>query len=155
MNAPLCSNGHRAKRSLSNLTQRRKTRGIFAEALRRRPGDERKKPALIEGFLGEILSCEALADARVEATVPSLPTSKRQDRGRACQTLCQPTARRLLPSEQADPAALSGSDRAVYVQRYYQRFADDIAEFEETAARSLGRAISRALCLPQTTHPFP
>ena len=99
--------------------------------------DESKKPALAPGFLAEILELrEALADARVEGNSAQLADIKKTvqaELAKLASRLHDGFARLLA----ADPAALSEVTELCYVQRYYQRFADDIAEFEETAAGHL------------------
>jgi molecular chaperone HscB len=96
--------------------------------------DETKKPALDPMFLAEILELrEELADARVEADTARLASIKARIDAERHQLAVKLTDgfRRL---EQQDPAALSELTEIVFLQRYYQRFVDDIAEFEESQA---------------------
>lgn len=96
--------------------------------------DESKKPALDPGFLAEILELrETLADARVEgdkARLASIKSSVEAEQAQLANRLRDGFSR----LQAGDPAALSEVTELCYVQRYYQRFADDIAEFEEAAS---------------------
>ena len=96
--------------------------------------DERQKPALDPAFLGEILELrEELADARVERDDAKLSSIKRRIESEQ-QQLSERLHAGFVRLEQEDPAALSELTETVFVQRYYQRFADDIAEYEEAQA---------------------
>ncbi len=96
--------------------------------------DESNKPALDPAFLGEILELrEELADARVEEDVARLQAIKsRIDAER--QQIGTQLAAGFARLEQQDPTALAELTKLCFVQRYYQRFADDIAEHEEAQA---------------------
>jgi len=96
--------------------------------------DETKKPALDPRFLAEILELrEELADARVEADTARLAAIKASIEAER-QKLAVKLANGFGRLEQQDPAALPELTEIVFLQRYYQRFADDIAEFEESQA---------------------
>lgn len=96
--------------------------------------DESKRPTLDPAFLGEILELrEELADARVEEDsirMASIKARIEAERHKLAKRLHEGFAR----LEQHDPAALAELTEIVFVQRYYQRFADDIAEHEEKQA---------------------
>ncbi len=98
--------------------------------------DESKKPALDPAFLGEILELrEELADARVERDSEKLASIKRRIESEQ-QRLSERLHSGFARLEQDDPAALFELTETVFVQRYYQRFADDIAEYEEAQVGS-------------------
>ncbi len=96
--------------------------------------DESKKPALDPGFLGEVLELrEELADARVEGDSERLGRIKAQVQAQQ-QELASRLREGFARLQAGDPAALAEVTALCYAQRYYQRFADDIAEFEEATA---------------------
>lgn len=98
--------------------------------------DESKKPALDPTFLSDILELrEELADARVERDNEKLASIKHRIASEQKQ-LSERLYAGFVRLEQEDPAALSELTETVFVQRYYQRFADDIAEYEEAQAGS-------------------
>ncbi len=96
--------------------------------------DESNNPTLDPEFLGEILELrEELADARVEADTVRLASIKSRIEAER-HKLAERLHAGFVRLEMHDPAALAELTEIVFVQRYYQRFADDISEYEETLA---------------------